>query len=141
MEGTSHARTDTTRTQRAARVRAARAYADLDQRQLGEALGKSVYTVKRLERGMRDISDAELQAVAKVCKVPLSFLVTGFADQPVDLDDLEPLSVGTAQLFFADAVKQLAARLDELEELVRTEAPKELAEQVAAALNVNGLTE
>ena len=141
MEGTSHARTDTTRTQRAARVRAARAYADLDQRQLGEALGKSVYTVKRLERGMRDISDAELQAVAKVCKVPLSFLVTGFADQPVDLDDLEPLSVGTAQLFFADAVKQLAARLDELEELVRTTAPNDLAEQVAAALNVNGLTE
>lgn len=121
---------------RAARVRAARAHADMDQTTLGEALGKSVYTVKRLERGQRDISDAELEIVAQATGVPVSFLLGGFTDEPAR--DYAPLTVHDAQKFLGDAVAAMAARMDELERAIAAVGGEEFARRVRAELNRPG---
>lgn len=103
----SHTPPPDQRTARAARVRAARAYADKDQSAIADVLGLSVQTVKRLERGLRDISEDEMRDIAELCDVPLAFLVHGFPDQPLQLDQLAPLTRGDAD-WLAD---QVAARL------------------------------
>lgn len=66
------------RKERAALVRVARAFADVDQATIAEALDVSVITVKRMERGARDVSIDELHRVADVCRVPRVFMETGF---------------------------------------------------------------
>lgn len=126
---------DAIRAVRAARVRAARAHADLDQTALGEALGKSVYTVKRLERGLRDVSDDELEVIARVTDVPVGFLIAGFGEAKYAQDPAEPLTIGVAEQFFRETVAALNARIDELEQLVRTREPEEIADAVRRALN------
>lgn len=62
----------------AARVRAARAAADLSREELGRAIGLSARTVRRLEDGQRRISPQELRRVAASCHVPEWFLAYGW---------------------------------------------------------------
>lgn len=64
---------------RAARVRAARAHAAKDQAEVAKALGISVISVKRMEKGTRQIPLEELQTIADLCDVPLAFMTHGFA--------------------------------------------------------------
>jgi transcriptional regulator with XRE-family HTH domain len=66
------------RTELAKRIRAARAFAGIDQAAVAEALGVSVITVKRMERGARDVPLDELQKLAEICEVPREFLEHGF---------------------------------------------------------------
>lgn len=63
---------------RAARMRAARAFADLDQAEFAKLLGVSVVTIKRMERGTREISLDDLYALADRCAVPRDFMEAGF---------------------------------------------------------------
>ena len=101
---------------RAARVRAARAFAAIDAPTLAGALGVSKETLSRLENGRRDISTDELEVVAQHTGVPLAFLRDGFANGRDELRErLETLeaqqaedSVRLAQL--EGAVRTLAAR-------------------------------
>jgi ribosome-binding protein aMBF1 (putative translation factor) len=62
----------------AARVRAARAAADLSREDLGRAIGLSARTVRRLEDGQRRISPQELRRIAATCDVPEWFLAHGW---------------------------------------------------------------
>ena len=73
------------RDERAARARAARAYAKLDQKDVAELLGQSTVTVKRMEAGARDISLDDLHAIAELCGVPQEFMDRGFESVPSEL--------------------------------------------------------
>jgi transcriptional regulator with XRE-family HTH domain len=64
---------------RAARIRAARAFADLDQAAFAKELGVSVVTIKRMERGARETSLDDLHQLADLCGVPREFMAEGFA--------------------------------------------------------------
>lgn len=66
------------RTARAARMRAARAFADIDQATLAEHLDVAVISIKRMERGTRDISLDDMHAIAELCDVPRAFMEEGF---------------------------------------------------------------
>jgi transcriptional regulator with XRE-family HTH domain len=77
----------------AARIRAARNFADLSQPQLAERIGKTVATLKRMERGQRDTDPRELVAVADACGIPRRFMLEGFdaiVDHPT-ADDMTAL--------------------------------------------------
>lgn len=76
-----------------ARIRAARAYANLSQPDLADAIGMSLPTYKRAELGNRPVSTAELLSIARACEVPPSFLTGGFSAQrperrTVDAEDI-----------------------------------------------------
>lgn len=66
----------------AGRYRAARAFADLTQQQVADALGLDVQTVKRRESGDPDVHKApkrgERIAFATICGVPPEFVEEGF---------------------------------------------------------------
>lgn len=94
------------RTARAARMRAARAFADLDQADFAKLLGVSVVTIKRMERGTRDISLDELYALADLCDVPRDFMQAGFTGDHAGQHELRALTEA-----FSDA---LDARFDAL---------------------------
>jgi transcriptional regulator with XRE-family HTH domain len=68
------------------RIRAARGWRGISQKQLAEALGLDEQTVKRRESDKQDPKNGELIAIAQICQVPLSFLEHGF-DAPVQVDD------------------------------------------------------
>lgn len=68
------------RTVYAARVRAARAFAGLDQQAVADHFKVSKVTVKRMERGERDTSLDELAEIAALCGVPVGFMLHGFAE-------------------------------------------------------------
>lgn len=70
---------EATRKARASRIRAARAFADFDQAAIAHLLGVSVITVKRMERGTRDISLDELHKIADYCGIPRAFMESGFS--------------------------------------------------------------
>lgn len=65
--------------ERARRIRAARAFAGLDQAAFAQALGVSVVTIKRMERGARDTSLDDLYLLADLCNVPREFMDVGFS--------------------------------------------------------------
>lgn len=64
----------------AARIRAARGWADLTQQQLADQLGVDVQTIKRRESGSQEPKKGERLAIAAICKVPLSFMEEGFGE-------------------------------------------------------------
>lgn len=109
-----HTQSQELRAARAARVRAARAFAGLDQSVFAEALGVSVGTVKRLERGLRDVTETELQTISELTDVPFSFLLQGFPDQPVDMGSTEPLTAHDAQRAFDQLGERLTDQITEL---------------------------
>jgi transcriptional regulator with XRE-family HTH domain len=86
---------------RAARIRAARAFADLDQAAFAKELGVSVVTIKRMERGARDTSLDELHKLADLCGVPREFMAEGFAygssAQSAVVDELHELRAAFLQ--------------------------------------------
>jgi transcriptional regulator with XRE-family HTH domain len=66
-----------------ARIRAARAYADLSQPELADKIGMSLPTYKRAELGKRPVSTEELLSIARACDVPPQFLLSGWtAERP-----------------------------------------------------------
>lgn len=64
--------------EKAARARAARGYAGLNQKDMAAALGVSIETLSRMENAHRDISHEELMRIGRICGVPLSFMEFGF---------------------------------------------------------------
>lgn len=68
----------------AARIRAARAYADLSRVEMAKRIGVSETTLQRRENGLQPARRLELVAIADVCQVPISFLEDGFAAQRVE---------------------------------------------------------
>lgn len=73
----------------AARVRAARGYADLTQPELADRLGLEKQSIVRTEGGSRDPKKAELIAIAHICGVPVEFMTGGFGQ--VTRDELRDL--------------------------------------------------
>ena len=73
------------RQERAARARAARAFADLGQEEIAEALGVKRITVTRMERQQTDITLDHLFAIADRCGVPRDFMLNGFESVPSEL--------------------------------------------------------
>jgi transcriptional regulator with XRE-family HTH domain len=73
------------RDERAARARAARAFANLRQSDIADALGQSTITVKRMESAQRDISMDDLWTIADTCNVPREFMTYGFDSVPGEL--------------------------------------------------------
>lgn len=67
-----------------ARVRAARGYAGLSQKALGEKLGLSEATMKRIERGERGYEEMELREIARLCGVPYAWFTVPSLVQAVD---------------------------------------------------------
>jgi transcriptional regulator with XRE-family HTH domain len=106
---------------RAARARAARAFADMSQAAVAEALGVSHITIKRMERGAKDISMDELWSIADACGVPRSFMDSGFETVPEELrsihqrfDRLEAiLGITAAQAIAGRALEVLAGGHEE----------------------------
>jgi transcriptional regulator with XRE-family HTH domain len=73
-----------------ARIRAARAFADLDRIELGKRIGFSKETVSRLESGERGADDPVLLGkIAAACGVPAEFMALGFAPLERPLTDVE----------------------------------------------------
>lgn len=72
----------TTRQERAARIRAAIAYSDRDQKDLAEQLGISVTTLSRYENGKSPVDDKAAVRILTACGVPEWFLEHGFQDAP-----------------------------------------------------------
>ena len=70
-------RTNSSTHDRAARVRAARALAGLDQPELARVLGISERTLRRIEAGRRPISKMEAHAIAIATNAPVEFLEHG----------------------------------------------------------------
>jgi transcriptional regulator with XRE-family HTH domain len=67
-----------------ARIRAAQAYAGLDQVALAQALAMSVRTLERIYSNERALTLPEVKKVAEVCGVPIGFLVEGWnANRPI----------------------------------------------------------
>lgn len=59
------------------RVRVARRLAELCARELAEQLGRNASTVYRWEYGLRTPSFEDLEAVARITRVDLAWLLTG----------------------------------------------------------------
>jgi transcriptional regulator with XRE-family HTH domain len=98
----------------AARVRAAAAYAGLDEKRAAKAMGFSTRTLARLESGERDLSVPEAKALAAATGVPLRFLYDGW-DASGDL---------------AQTVEELRREVDELrtdQEALRMQTARNVA--------------
>lgn len=110
------------RAEKAARLRAARGYAGLTQRQLAKELGHgySVETLSRIENGRTEITAEHIDNYLRVCStVPRAFMDVGFqpiidaARAPVAVDVLRRVSsleVQVNQLVARDARRELEAR-------------------------------
>jgi transcriptional regulator with XRE-family HTH domain len=112
----NHHEGDPEKIARAARIRAARAFAGLDQADFAKALGVSVVTVKRMEGGKRETSLDDLHLLADLCGVPREFMAEGFASGSLAhatvVDELHDLR----EAF----IRALDARMDALTEALLT---------------------
>lgn len=101
---------------RASRIRAARAFAGLDQADFASALGVSVVTVKRMEKGTRETSLDDLRLLADLCKVPHEFMEEGFAamgsgkSNTAVVDELRAAFVEILDARMADLTEALLTR-------------------------------
>jgi transcriptional regulator with XRE-family HTH domain len=101
----------------AARIRAARGYADLTQEQLADRLGVDRQTIKRRElgpghKGYKEPKKGERLAIAQICGVPVKFMEEGFG---------------------GEARSEISERLAELQEELRT-LDRDLSARVREAL-------
>jgi transcriptional regulator with XRE-family HTH domain len=87
----------------ARRVRAARAYAGLSVRELADAIGIGLQTIKRIEAGSRAPRTMEVWAIAEVCGLPREWF-------EVDFDDLARHAAAAGEL-----LARVDARLARLE--------------------------
>ncbi|MSW49565.1 MAG: helix-turn-helix domain-containing protein [Actinobacteria bacterium] len=112
---------DTAR-QIAARVRAARAYADLDQQTVAERLQVSIATLRRIERGDRVATRGELRELAVLTQVPDSFLTDGWAagDDEAAADQVRALQASMDESAKAHArdMEVMRGRLEGIESLL-----------------------
>jgi transcriptional regulator with XRE-family HTH domain len=115
----------------AARLRAARAYADLRQADLADLLGESLTTYKRMERDGRNLdSEDRLRAVARRCGIPEAFMLAGWGPLARPLSDAERRLVAVE-----DQLQRLLALEDavgELRGLQAVEAARRIGEAGAA---------
>jgi transcriptional regulator with XRE-family HTH domain len=96
------------------RYRAARAYAGLDQKDLADALGVEVQTVKRRESGESDPKRMEQIAVAKICGLPDDFFTASaplFGDASLLVERLDELLARTATPAEAEGAKPAAGHV------------------------------
>lgn len=70
----------TTAAEYAARIRAARGYAGMNQKELAEALGVHEQTIKQREAGKKQPKRGELLAIAAITGVPVAFMEHGFGE-------------------------------------------------------------
>lgn len=107
-----------------ARIRAAQAYAGLEQGPFAEALGFSTRTLDRLFKNERDPTIPEVKKIAEVCRVPVGFLVEGWnVARPIQdrLTDIErsleevakrqPTTTKAIQEAFEDYAERLGPRI------------------------------
>ncbi len=96
--------------QYAARYRAARAFKDITQVALADALGVEEQTIKRREAGTQEPKKGERIAVASICGVPPWFMEDGFGTPTSDelLQRLERIEAALGGLVNYD---ELAARM------------------------------
>jgi transcriptional regulator with XRE-family HTH domain len=107
---------------RAARLRAARAFAKRQQHHIAQHLDVHTQTVKRWERAETPISDERLFAVADYCGVPRRFMLDGFALE----QELQTVSAER------DALREeFTATIDRVREA--TELGRQIAERMRPA--------
>jgi transcriptional regulator with XRE-family HTH domain len=75
-------RPNDTKQHRGKRIRAARSYAGITERTLGQAVGATEGQIKSWGRGTGTPNDATLEAIAERCAVPASFLLYGWPKEP-----------------------------------------------------------
>lgn len=126
----------------AARIRAARGYADLKQPAVAKSLGMSVETYQRVERGDRLLTADELLRVADATGVPFEFLVSGFRSATATPLDQRVASLTSQVDDLAGYVSQLEQALEGLERQRQEDlaaVASELAAQVSLALETGAL--
>ena len=101
------------RTEVAARVRSARAYANLTQDDFALHLNISVHSVRRMEQGERTVPMAELVAIAEACDVPRDFMLYGYADYDAERQKLAANAVIEARF------RELQAQISEHQRMHR----------------------
>jgi len=112
------------RRMRAARARAARAYAGLSQPKLAGLLQTSVETLSRLENARKtEITIEELWAIADACGVPRSFMEFGF-EVVADAGERALISGESGDVF-----ERLTVLEDQVRQLVTRDARRELEER------------
>jgi transcriptional regulator with XRE-family HTH domain len=89
------------------RLRAARGYAKLDQGTLAKRIGIGREAVIALEADERELTIPQARRVADVCRVPLSFLLNGWA-APADL--IERVERLETRATAADADREVLAQ-------------------------------
>lgn len=97
-----------------ARVRAARAYADLTRADLARASGLQPGVLKRMEAGARiGTTRDELHAVADACGVPRLFMVGGFGmAEELSADARAAIELLQAERVTPQSLRALAAALE-----------------------------
>lgn len=112
-----------------ARIRAARAFKDLTQVQLAEALGVDEQTIKRRESGAQDPKKGERIAIAAICGVPAEFMENGFGELGRDelAERLGEIEATLSQIPTFDGLRLLVA-----ESRQTTQFFKSAADAVAA---------
>lgn len=125
------------RNERAARIRAARAHAGIDQAAVAQLFGVSVGTIKRMESGKREITTDEMLAVAELCNVPVEFMLSGFESiqaAPVTLEEASRLRDEIAEMVRAE----FAARFEDLANaLLADSEARQIARDAIAHLRAN----
>lgn len=123
---------------KAARVRAARGYAGLEQPDFAELFGISKETVSRIENGKAPISDEFLADVARKCPgVPVWFMQHGFAP-PVETgeqdlrDRVGQLEAVIRQLPNGDELRELVAGSRHTTQVFKSAADAAVAQESAA---------
>jgi transcriptional regulator with XRE-family HTH domain len=78
----------------ASEIRAARAYAGMSRKQVGDAIGVSPWTIGNWERGEWEDQPpriAMLEAIARACQIPDVWQAAGFLAEPDSITPLEAL--------------------------------------------------
>src|SRR3954469_4335919 len=118
----------------AARVRAARAFADLTQSEVAQRLGVSNMTVKVMEKGGRDFAHEDLEAIADQCGVPLDFMLHGFhVVSEAGNGEVRVIIEGTRQVA-EEALARIDDRFDELGRLLGSTTGDLLAQRAVEPL-------
>jgi transcriptional regulator with XRE-family HTH domain len=121
-------------TKLAARVRAARAFANVTQTVVADRLGVSTMTVKVMEKGSRDFAREDLEAIADLCGVPLDFLLHGFHAVAEVSDSETRVIIEATRQVAHEALARIDDRFDELGELLSSTTAEAIAERTVSRL-------
>lgn len=106
-----------------ARVRAARAYTGLKERDFAEAVGIGERTIDRIIENERDLRLPEARRIAEKTGVPLSFLVDGWTIARTVEERLTQIEQQLAELTSRDAGQLSDAAMSVIETALRRSAP------------------